>query len=265
MRIIAIMGNVRKNGQTRRIMEIVRKQLNQYKDIELEFIDLRELDIQLCRGCAVCIENGEDYCPLKDDYQIVLHKIEAADGVIFATPNYALQVTHLLKNYLDRSAYILHRPAFFGKVFTSIVTQGAYGGKTINKYLDNIAKMMGGLLVKGCTITVPDGAAFNNDVWTDKEIRRVENQIQPLVKKVIQKLNGDRYPKPTLFKLLIFRFSRASHKYSNHENKDVQYFKERGWLESEYYYDTKLNIFKTSVGKLIDLYQKKKNKADIYS
>lgn len=265
MKIVAIMGNIRKNSQTKIIMEIVRKQLNQYKNVEFEYIDLRDLNIQLCRGCAVCIEKGEDYCPLKDDHQLVLRKIEAADGVIFATPNYALHVTHLLKNYFDRSAYILHRPAFFGKVFTSVVTQGAYGGKTINKYLDNISMMMGGVVVKGCTITIPDGAAFNNDVWTHKEIIRVENQIQPLVKKIIQKLNRDRYPRPTLLKLMIFRFSRASHKNSNHENKDIQYFKERGWFESKYYYDTKLNIFQSWIGKLIDLYQKKKNKTNSYS
>ncbi|AGK99383.1 flavodoxin family protein [Clostridium pasteurianum] len=261
MKIIAIMGNIRENSQTKKIIQMFQVELERYKQIDFKYIELRKMNLQLCRGCALCLERGEELCPLKDDYNIILDKIKHADGIILATPNYALQVTHLLKNYLDRSAYIMHRPIFFGKVFTSIVAQGAYGGESINKYLDSVSSMIGGVVIKGITITVPEGSAYNNrNVWSDLETNRVENSIKRLARKFIKQLYGNRYPKPTLFKLLIFRFARGSHKYSKCDNRDNKYFKERGWFHSEYYYDTKINIFKWAFGMLIDIYQKQKNK-----
>jgi multimeric flavodoxin WrbA len=81
-----------------------------------------------CKGCFVCISNGEEFCPLKDDNEWLSRRIEDADGVIVSSPNYAANVTSLMKNYIDRNAYICHRPKFFGKKFMLVVSSGSTMG-----------------------------------------------------------------------------------------------------------------------------------------
>jgi FMN-dependent NADH-azoreductase len=60
----------------------------------------------------------------------------ASDGIVLATPNYSFQVSGLMKVFLDRLGFAFHRPRFHGKAFTSIVTQGIFGGGKVVKYLD---------------------------------------------------------------------------------------------------------------------------------
>ena len=45
-----------------------------------------------------------------------------ADGLIFVSPVYAHQVTALMKNFIDRFAYVLHRPCFLDKAALIIST-----------------------------------------------------------------------------------------------------------------------------------------------
>lgn len=58
-----------------------------------------------------------------------------ADGVIFATPVYVYNVTWLWKTFLDRFAYICHRPRFHGKHAMVIVSTGAVGLSFVTKLL----------------------------------------------------------------------------------------------------------------------------------
>jgi multimeric flavodoxin WrbA len=41
--------------------------------------------------------------------------MHAADGVIFATPVYVMNVSALMKTFIDHFSYIYHRPRFFDK------------------------------------------------------------------------------------------------------------------------------------------------------
>ncbi len=36
-------------------------------EIEFEYVQLNEIWLETCKGCYVCIEKGEEKCPLKDD------------------------------------------------------------------------------------------------------------------------------------------------------------------------------------------------------
>ncbi len=101
----------------------------------------------------MCFDKGEEYCSSKDDRDLLMEKMNNSDGVIFATPNYSFQVTALMKNFLDRIAFVLHRPQFFGKAFTAIVTQGIFGGASIEKYLETMGGNLGFQVAKGCCLT----------------------------------------------------------------------------------------------------------------
>jgi len=50
--------------------------------------------------------------------------MDAADGIILATPVYMDDVSGLMKTWIDRLAYISHRPAFGGKCAYPIATVG---------------------------------------------------------------------------------------------------------------------------------------------
>jgi multimeric flavodoxin WrbA len=54
-----------------------------------------------------------------------------ADGIIFVSPAYANNVTGLMKNFIDRFAYVGHRPNFFNQCPMLVATTG-YTEKTLN-------------------------------------------------------------------------------------------------------------------------------------
>lgn len=258
MKVLCVMGNLREKSQTKKVVDMVRDEVECKYNIQFEYIWLNRINLQFCRGCAVCLEIGEEKCPLKDEHLLVIKKMTEADAIIFATPNYALQVTYLMKNFWDRSAYIMHRPIFFGTVFSSIVTQIVYGGRKINKYFFDASKMVGGYAIKGLTVTVPEGTTFYQKRWTDQEIDEIKIRVSKYVKRLIKAMNTNRFKRPSLTQLIAFLFSRASHKYSNRRNCDSLFFEKNGWFDSNYYYKVKLSFFQKIISKLIDFYLKNK-------
>lgn len=59
-----------------------------------------ELDMQPCIGCGGCYLTGQ--CVVKDDFQEVYDLIEAADGLVLATPVYFGAVSAQAKVLIDR-------------------------------------------------------------------------------------------------------------------------------------------------------------------
>ncbi len=75
-----------------------------------EIIRLADYRIEPCIGCIRCFDHGEEHCPLTDDRDVLLGKIERADGLVIATPNYSFHIPGNLKVLLDRMGYIFHLP-----------------------------------------------------------------------------------------------------------------------------------------------------------
>lgn len=255
LKVTAFIGSAQKRHTYNATNKFLQN-LKSFGDIECELVILSDYNLQTCKGCQLCFAKGEEFCPLKDDRDKLINKILYSDGVIFATPNYSFQVSGFMKIFLDRVGFILHRPRFFGKTSTSIVTQGIYGGGSIVKYLDFVSGGLGFNVVKGFCITTLEpmtekGQKKNNEI-IDKQSRKFYSE---LIKK--------EYPTPSLFKLMLFRMSRSSIKLMLTEKfKDYAYYKEKGWFESDYYYPVKLNLFKRLNGKLFDKIAIKMTKRD---
>ena len=199
------------------------------------------------KGCKLCLDKGEELCPLKDDRDKLIEKIINSDGVIFASPNYSFQVSALMKIFLDRVAFFFHRPNFFGKTFTSIVAQGIYGGEKIVKYFNFIGGGLGFNVVKGSCITTLEP-------MTEKGRKKIDKIIDKQSKKFYSTLMRKEYPIPSFLELMIFRMGRTSRKLMLDESwKDYTYFREKGWFKSDYYYPVKLNLLKKLFGKLFDV------------
>ena len=129
MKILTINGSYRKNGNTAQIIKMVAAQLQKYStnnrdQLNFEIIHLGHRNIQLCRGCRVCFDKGEEKCPLKDDLLSIRAKMQSADGLIVASPVYVNDVSGIVKNWIDRLAFVCHRPEFAGKSALLISTVG---------------------------------------------------------------------------------------------------------------------------------------------
>ncbi|HDS06123.1 MAG TPA: flavodoxin family protein [Bacteroides sp.] len=250
MKVTAFVGSARKK-HTFKATEKFLQHLQVLGDVEYEIIALSEYNLKTCRGCKLCLDRGEEKCPLKDDRDLLMEKIMQSDGVVFSSPNYAFQVSGLMKVFLDRFGFVLHRPRYFGKTFTSIVAQGIYGGKDIVKYLDFVGGGLGFNVVRGfCIKTL--------EPMTDEARRKTETLIEKQSIKYYRELVRKANPAPSLFKLMIYRLSRTSMKMIlDDQYRDYTYFTEKGWFQSDYYYPVKLNPVKKTMGRLFDFAARK--------
>jgi multimeric flavodoxin WrbA len=244
-KVTAFVGSVGKKNTYRATLQFL-ENLQASGEVEYEIVILSDYRLGICRGCRLCFEKGEEFCPLKDDRDILMDKIMASDGVVFATPNYSFQLSGLMKIFLDRFGVFFHRPRYFGKTFTSIVTQGFHGGGEIIKYLDFFASYLGFNTVKGACITILD-------TKSEKDKQKVDRALAALSKRFYSSLAKPAFPVPAWDKLMIFRMGRTSMlQLLDDSSRDYRYYTEKGWFESDYFYPTHLGLLKTAAGKLFD-------------
>jgi len=245
-KVTAFVGSARV-GHTHDAVRQLMDHLKRLEDVECEIVNVADYRIELCRGCKLCFEKGEEACPHKDDRDALVEKLTASDGVVFASPSYMFQVSALMKALIDRLAYIGHRPRFFGRSFTSIVTQGLFGGGKIVKYLDFVGACLGFNMVRGVCVTALEP-------MTEREARKIARLLAKQSVRFHRSLVGSRNPAPSLMMLAGFRMGRASMRANLDESSlDYRYYEENGWFESDYYYPTRLGPLKKWVGALFDL------------
>ena len=74
MKILTIMGSPHYGNTLEKIKNIENK-FSEYENIEFEIINLKDIDLKLCRGCFNCFIKGDEFCPLKDDKDKIFKKI----------------------------------------------------------------------------------------------------------------------------------------------------------------------------------------------
>jgi NAD(P)H-dependent FMN reductase len=129
-KVIAVVGCANMRNTHRAVLRFL-DHLQALGETECEIVSLGDYSLKPCRGCRLCFDKGEEFCPLHDDRDLIFRKIEEADGIVLATPNYSFQISGMTKVLLDRLGFAFHRPRYFGKAFTSIVCQGFFGGGKI--------------------------------------------------------------------------------------------------------------------------------------
>lgn len=243
-KVTAFIGSAQKRATYRAVLEF-EKNLKRLGDVDFEVVFLSERNLQFCRGCVQCFNKGEALCPLKDDRDMLMEKLERSDGVVFATPSYAFQVSACMKNFLDRTAFLFHRPRYFGKAFTAVVTMGMPVGGKIRKYLESSGANMGFHVVKGsCLWTLAPMTAAREE--------KLKREMERLAGRFHRALRREAPPTPSLLQLLQFRFSRTGIRVSAVKYHDYDHFRDAGWFASDYYYETNLGPFKKLAGLFFD-------------
>lgn len=245
-KVTVFVGSAHKRN-TRKAAEQFLANLQAMGEVETEIVTLSDYKLGFCRGCRLCFEKGEAFCPLKDDRDVLFEKIAASDGVVFATPNYCFQMSGIMKVFIDRFGFAIHRPRYFGKAFTSIVSQGFGGGNKILKDLDFVATLVGFNTVKGSAVT-------GFDPKTEKQQQKNDRTLAKLSKRYYTLLMKPAGSRPTLMQVLSFRIGRATVKAESDKNSvDYRYYADRGWLDSDYYFPARLNPLQKAAGFFMDL------------
>ena len=182
MKILAIISSPRKKHTYNAIKTIESIHKQQY-DCEYEYLFLNKVDLQNCRGCHLCLTKGEEFCPLKDDHDMIIEKIESADGVILASPNHTMNVNWRMKNYIDRFSYLMHRPRYFNQRFMILITSGSYRG--IKQATNALA-----LIASGGKVISKIGVMNSPDMNEKKR----EKQSKKLQKEAIKFVNKMKKP-----------------------------------------------------------------------
>ncbi|RPJ51539.1 MAG: flavodoxin family protein [Chloroflexi bacterium] len=244
-KVTAFVGSAHKRHTHQATVQFL-NHLQALGEVEYEIVTLSNYKLGMCRGCRLCFDKGEAFCPLKDDRDVLFEKIAASDGVVFATPNYCFQMSGIMKVFLDRFGFAMHRPRYFGKAFTSIVSQGFGGGGKIIKDLDFAASLVGFNTVKGSIVS-------GFEPRTEKELKKNERALAEQSKRFYNLLMKPAGSSPSLMQVFIFRMGRTTVKQNADEKSvDYQYYADKGWLDSDYYYPTRLNPLHKAAGSFMD-------------
>ena len=237
MRILAIMGTLRKKNNYQLIQQI-EQTLKQFGDIEFEYLFLKDLNFQHCRGCFNCIAKGKQFCPLKDDRDMIEAKILAADGVILNSPGYAWNVTWIMKNFIDRFAFTMHRPIFFSQKLLLVVG----GGSGIDKALDSLSFTLG-----GSHLISKLGIMTNLFTPVPKYQKKIARKIQKTCNKFYNAILTQKQIKINVGLLIYFNmFKDMALKAKEQLPADYEYY-----IDKNYFYPAKISSVKNGMAKIV--------------
>ncbi len=238
MKVLAIMGSPRK-GNSFKATQMIEAKLKAFGGIEFEYLFLKDADLKMCRGCHTCFTYGEEKCPLKDDRDAIIEKMHAADGILFVSPSYSQMVTALMKNFLDRTTFFWHRPAFFRQKAAVI---GVGGGmfKELLAYLKMCAKSIG--MKYAGSLSVP-----HLEDLTPKFHAKIMKDFDKFAWKFYKALKDERPRKPGVGDIAWFQIWKVNMRYFGLP-RDVEYWNEQGWLDKPYFTADKVGPFKRMFG-----------------
>ncbi|NHJ41305.1 MAG: flavodoxin family protein, partial [Asgard group archaeon] len=222
LKILAIISSPRKKNTYNAIKTIESIHKEKY-DCEYEYLFLKKVDLKSCNGCHLCLTKGEAKCPLKDDRDMIIEKIESADGVILASPNHTMNVNWRMKNFIDRFSYLMHRPHYFHQRFMVLITSGSYRG--IKEATNSLTHMASGGKV------ISKIGVMNSPGMNDKKINKQSNKLQKEAKKFVKKIEKPYNYKPSFGHLVWFSaFKVISHVNEKESIADHEYYSNKDFF-----------------------------------
>lgn len=234
MKYLIINGSPRQKN-TWKIVEQVKTNLNG----EFDEIHLIAEQIPSCIGCYNCIIEGEHLCPHNELIQPIVSKMLQCDALIITSPVYAMNVTALLKNFFDHTAYLFHRREFFTKKALVIVTTAGAGHKKVSKYMSETLGHWGFNKVYRIAITC-GGREFLDTKDIDKVSREFGEDVE-----------SSKLHSPKIKDIFYYQVWRAMALIDNPIKADKEYWFGTGLVYHDFAPEVKLNIFKKVIAKVM--------------
>lgn len=99
MKVVLLNGSPHVSGTTYTALKEVANSLNA-NGIQTEIINVGNQEVSGCTVCCYCIKNGK--CIKDDIVNVIIDKINQADGIIVGSPVYFASLNGTLKSILDR-------------------------------------------------------------------------------------------------------------------------------------------------------------------
>ena len=206
---------------------------------EFEEIHLIKQKIPLCNGCHKCIMESETKCPHFEIVNPIVEKIKEADGLVVTSPVYAMNVSGLLKNFLDHTAYLYHRPPFFDKKALVVVSTAGAGHKKVATYIDETLRHWG--INKVYKITVACGG---KDHLETKDIDKAAERFK-------KDTESKKLHNPKFKDLLYYNLWRVLALREDAIQPDKEYWHSTGLVNHDFAPIVKLNMIKKIFAKLL--------------
>lgn len=234
MKILAICASHRKGNS----YSVLSKIPEDYPEIDYELLMLKDTNLEDCRGCYTCVRRGEQYCPLKDDRDMIIQKMLDADGVVFQSPVYVNNMTSLMKKFMERLGYEAHRPRFFGKPAMVMAVCGGFGADEANQYMDDIFSSFGFNVAAKPELRVATKSeredSFNHVLVTEA------------FDALVSKIKDGKIDPPTMRQLVMFNiFKMLSELQPDYYVADNEYYKDK----PDFPFEGSIEFLKTKMAK----------------
>ncbi|GFK92431.1 2-amino-4-deoxychorismate dehydrogenase [Fundidesulfovibrio magnetotacticus] len=130
MKVLAINGSARKDGNTAILVRAVFEELEN-EGIETRMEQLHGLKLSGCVACYECFKRKDKRCAVtKDALNGLIEAMLEADGVILASPTYFADVTAGLRAVIERAGMVARANGdmFARKTGAAVVSQRRGGG-----------------------------------------------------------------------------------------------------------------------------------------
>lgn len=160
MKIIAINGSPRKNGNTATMCRhFLEGAESVEKDVQTALVHLYDLDYTGCRSCFAC-KKADDRtygrCALKDGIHEVLQELATADGIVLGSPIYFGDISGAMRCFLERLLYphqtyepdyrtIAPKRLQVSMIYTMNVTEELMKQFGYDKHLGHMESVIGGI------------------------------------------------------------------------------------------------------------------------
>ena len=191
MKVLAINGSARKDGNTAILINAVFEELNK-AGIETEMIQLSGTIIEPCKACWAC--GGRKNCVHKKDlFQEIFEKITQADGIILGSPVYTANVSANMQAFLERASVVAdmnRNDNLFQYKVGAAVTAARRGGALTTLDAMNHFFMLQSMFVVGSSYWAMAYGQMQGDVHKDEEgLDTMRNLGQNMVY-LLKSLNG---------------------------------------------------------------------------
>lgn len=247
MKITSIIGSYRQKSNYE-IIKIFENAISNFEEIESKVILLKDINLQFCRGCGLCVED-ENLCPNKDDFVVLKKELIESDVLILSSPVYAYRESGLMKNFIDRFHYLHFRPQLFNKFALVAATAAKSGLYEVLRYLDFTVRGWGCESIGKLGVPMIN---YNSDPCYKKDI---EKKIQDFAEIISNKANRKSNRTVGLLDLLIFNEQKnLISDYKKKYPKAYDFWKNNGWLDSKYYLDLEISnkIYELAKNKSLD-------------
>ncbi|MFZ3383632.1 MAG: flavodoxin family protein [Candidatus Methanoperedens sp.] len=190
MKVVAINGSARKQGNTAILIKHVLSELEKV-GIETELIELAGKKIQGCTACYKCFDKKDGHCAVKGDIvNDCIDKMTESDGIILGSPIYFADITAQMKALIERSGMTaLANGSMFKRKVGAAVIAVRRGGATHGFDSINHFFHINQMIVPGASYWNMGLGREAGDVKTDEEgIRTMKNlgeNMAWLMKKII--------------------------------------------------------------------------------